>query len=458
MRKTIRSRKLNRRDFMKLGGGVLAGAALTRLLPRTLGQSGLIVKADGFSQVAPRNADMHLVGTDGWIYLPGEVPIPGTVNQFYQPDNMAPDGLTTYMFGFRDVTGMDNDMVFAQKMKCQATAPLFWVDEGQEYRVKLTNVGLQMRPDLIDEHTMHWHGFRNAWPIFDGEPHSSVRVPIGRSLTYYYQPFHPGTYMYHCHVEETEHVHMGMTGSVFVRPAQDGQNKTYNGKTYNRFAYNCGDGSTGFDREFVLNLTDLWAEAHWADSHVQLPDWTDFNADYYLLNGRVFPDTVKPNGGVNGNPFNPNDANGNLVAPAGSPELQYQPLSSLIECNEGDSVLLRLINLTFGQHAMTLPGMKMRVVGKDATHLRGTDGTDFSYDTHTIYLGTGATVDAIFEAPTGLTFESGEDYKTFLFYNRNYNRLTNAGAQGYGGQMTEVRVYPEGTLRPQTEPNTNPHA
>ncbi|MAT96586.1 MAG: copper oxidase [Anaerolineaceae bacterium] len=446
MRKTIRTRKLNRRDFMKLGGGVLAGAALTRLLPRTLGQSGMIALAEDYSQVAAPPADLALVGTDGWIYLPGEVPIPGTINQFYQPDDYAPDLLTTYMFGFRDVTGLTDELVFAQKMKCQATAPLFWVNEGQEYRVKLTNVGLQMRPDLIDEHTLHWHGFRNAWPIFDGEPHSSVRVPIGRSLTMYYQPFHPGTYMYHCHVEETEHVHMGMTGSVFVRPAQDGTPiVATNGKTYDRFAYNCGDGSTGFDREFVLNLTDVWAEAHWADSHVQLPDWTDFNADYYLLNGRVYPDTIAPNGiGLDTN-------TGILQPPPGRPELQYQPLSSLIECEAGDRVLLRLINLTFGQHAMTLPGLKMRVVGKDATLLRGNDGTDFAYDTHTVYLGTGATVDAIFTAPEDVT-----ETQTYLFYNRNFDRLSNAGGQGYGGQMTEIRVHPAGTLAPQTEPNTNP--
>ena len=269
MRKRM-NRKQSRRDFLKLGGGVLAGAAISRFLPRTLGQSGEIAQAAGFSQVAATPPDMHLAGSDGWIYLPGEVPIPGTIDQFYNPDDFAPAGLTTYMFGFRDVTGLTNKQVFAQKMKCQATAPLFWVDEGEEYRLKLTNVGLAMRPDLIDEHTVHWHGFRNAWPIFDGEPHSSVRVPIGRSLTYFYQPFHPGTYMYHCHVEETEHVHMGMTGSVFVRPAQDGQEHTYNGRTFTRFAYNDGDGSTGFDREYVINLTDVWAEAHWADSHVQL--------------------------------------------------------------------------------------------------------------------------------------------------------------------------------------------
>lgn len=444
MSKTTRSRKLSRRNFLKLGGGALTGAAMAKMLPRTLGQSGELAQAAGFSQVGATPPDLHLVGTDGWIYLPGEVAIPGTTNQFYQPDNMAPDPFTTYMFGFRDVTGLSDELVFAQKMKCQATAPLFWVDEGAEYRIKLTNVGLQIRPDLIDEHTLHWHGFRNAWPIFDGEPHSSVRVPIGRSMTMFYQPFHPGTYMYHCHVEETEHVHMGMTGSVFVRPAQDGNVITApNGRTYTRFAYNCGDGSTGFDREFVACLTDVWAEAHWADSHVQLPDWTDFNADYFLMNGRVYPDTIAPNGvGLDTN-------TGILQPPPGRPELQYQPLSTLIECNAGDSVLLRLINLTFGRQTMTLPGLKMRVVGKDATHLRGSDGTDFSYETHTVHLGSGATVDAIFNAPEDVTTT-----QTYLFYNRNFHRLTNGGHQGYGGQMTEVRVHPAGTLPPQTEPNT----
>ena len=94
MRKRM-NRKQSRRDFLKLGGGVLAGAAISRFLPRTLGQSGEIAQAAGFSQVAATPPDMHLAGSDGWIYLPGEVPIPGTIDQFYNPDDFAPAGLTT---------------------------------------------------------------------------------------------------------------------------------------------------------------------------------------------------------------------------------------------------------------------------------------------------------------------------------------------------------------------------
>ena len=74
------------------------------------------------------------------------------------------------------------------------------------------------RPDLFDGHTLHWHGFVNAIPLFDGVPELSVAVPIGRDFTYFYRPHDAGTYMYHCHFEDVEHVQMGMTGVVFVRP------------------------------------------------------------------------------------------------------------------------------------------------------------------------------------------------------------------------------------------------
>ena len=85
---------------------------------------------------------------------------------------------------------------------------------------------MQVRPDLSDGHTLHWHGFGNAIPLFDGVPEMCVSIPIGRDLTYFYQPHDPGTYMYHCHFEDVEHVQMGMTGHVFVRPKQNGTGRS----------------------------------------------------------------------------------------------------------------------------------------------------------------------------------------------------------------------------------------
>ena len=44
-----------------------------------------------------------------------------------------------------------------------------------------------------------------------------------------------------------------------------------------------------------MHLSEVWAESHWADAHIQLPEWSDYHADFALLNGRVYPDTVAPN-------------------------------------------------------------------------------------------------------------------------------------------------------------------
>src|SRR6185295_202557 len=118
----------------------------------------------------------------------------------------------------------------------------------------------------------------------------------------------------------------------------------------------------------------------------------------------------------------------------------------------------------------TLDGITMRVVGKDATLLRGLNtagtlrnGVDLSYETDTVYIGPGESYDAIFTAPpfnAAAATAAGTPYNTYLLYNRNYAQLANGGASaadGMGGQTTEVRVYPAtgSTARPkQVRPNT----
>jgi FtsP/CotA-like multicopper oxidase with cupredoxin domain len=447
------SRLLTRRDFLKYAGGAFAAAAGARLLPAQIGK---VLQPVQVALAAPADPhDLYFAGTDGWIYLPPTPAIPP-----FHPDDLAPAPFNTYIFGFRNVTGLSDAEVGAQKMKAQATAPLFWAkqfdpDPGKtypannEFRLALTNLGLQMRPDLVDAHTLHWHGLRNVIPYFDGEPHGSVSVPIGGQLTYVFRAREPGTYMYHCHVEDVEHVHMGMTGLVFVRPAQDGNTAYY---PSGKYAYNDGDGSTGYDREFAMLLTEVWAEAHWADSHIQLPEWSDYRPDFSLLNGRVYPDTVAPNGSVD--PFNPQrQPGGDMIITPGYEHLQYQPYSSLVQCNAGDRVLLRLSQLGFKRASMTLAGIKMHVVGKDATLLRGRDGTDLSYETSVLSMGAGESYDVIITAPPFDAGKAPSGYNTYLLYNRAYQRSSNLSG-GYGGQMTEVRVFPTGALGPQTLPNT----
>lgn len=454
-------KQFSRRDFLKVAGGAAFIVAGASVMPQFLRRTLLPEQVVG----AAGNYDLFFGGTDGWFYMPPEPAIPP-----WFPDTYAPAPFTTYIFGFRDLTSLSDTQIANQKNKAQHNAPFFWVDQEQELRVQLTNLGLQQRPDLTDAHTLHWHGFRNVIPFFDGEPTGSVAVPVGQLFTYVFRPHDPGTYMYHCHVEDVEHVTMGMTSLVFVRPLQNGDTSFY---PSGKYAYNDGDGSTGYDRENALFLSEIWAQGHWGDAHIQESDWSLFKADFSMLNGRVYPDTLLPNSPIDltGSTHALTikiDSNGDLVTNTSVipelntryQELQYNPHSSLITCNAGERVLLRFANLGFREEAMTLAGIKMRVVGRDATLMKGRNGTDTSYVTDTILIGAGESYDVIIEAPTfsggSAIDEQGRSYDKYILYNRRYTQDSNLSTGGAGGQRTEVRVYPAGFLPTQQYLNQHP--
>ena len=437
------NKHISRRDFLKLAGGAVVTVAGAGLLPQFLRKT---LHPDEVVKAQATDFDLFFAGTDGWFWLPPTPAMPP-----YFPDDLAPDPFNAYIFGFRNVTGLSDTARQNQRNKAQHNSPFFWVDEvtddpldtgsTQGLRIQLTNLGLALRPDLTDAHTIHWHGFRNVIPFFDGEPSGSISVPVGELFTYVYKPRDAGTYMFHCHVEDVEHVTMGMTGLVFVRPSMGAH-----------YAYN--DASTYFDREFGLFLSEFWANGHWGDSHIQESQWYNFVADFSMLNGRVYPDTLLPNSPVDmANTTGPNahaltiqtdPDSGDLLTNAGLEHLQYNPHSSLVTCNAGEKVLLRFANLGFREAAMTLAGIDMKVVGRDATLMRGRDGTDTSYITNTLMFGAGESFDAIFEAPafSGGSGSSGLGYDTYILYNRRYTQDSNLSDGGAGGQRTEVRVYP----------------
>ena len=100
-------------------------------------------------------------------------------------------------------------------------APLMAIDEDDEFFLTLTNVGMIMRPDLFEQHTVHFHGYPNASAFYDGVPDASVAINIGASFTYYYLAPDAGTYFWHCHITPPEHLQMGMVGQIYVRPRQN---------------------------------------------------------------------------------------------------------------------------------------------------------------------------------------------------------------------------------------------
>ena len=122
MKRPLASHRLRRRDFLKLAGGLTGAGLVAGLLPGYLRRTLLPEEVAS----APGTADLHWASTDGWIYLP-----PPAIAPFH-PDSLAPAPFTTYIFGFRNVTGLDATQMTNQKMKAQHTAPTFWADQYEE--------------------------------------------------------------------------------------------------------------------------------------------------------------------------------------------------------------------------------------------------------------------------------------------------------------------------------------
>ena len=384
-----------------------AGAAIVTQCPGDNNGDAVI---DGNGDPAHPNAKcMHLVAGDGYVAMA--------------------DGYPQYMFGFADVTGIRPNKIMATGMMAATfPAPKIVLDEGDEFYLNLTNVGMILRPDLFDPHTVHWHGFPEAASIFDGVPDASVSVNMGSTLTYYYNVVEPGTYMYHCHVEATEHMQMGMLGNLYVKPAQNklpvGTN--LNGFTHQNgyeYTYNDGDGTTYYDVDFAIQIGSFDSSFHDASETVQPLPFALMRDNYPMLNGRGYPDTV-----INVGPVAPASAN-----PVSGDSTQNE--SALISANPGDKVLLRLSNLNVTRfYTLKTLGVTMQVVGKDAKLLRGPGGKDLYYKTNTVTLGGGQSLDAIIEIPTAATPGT-----TYYLYTSNLNYLSN-NEEDFGGMMTEVRV------------------
>ena len=360
------------------------------------------------------------------------------------------DGKRLYSFGFSDLTAATfkprgvidaAGAVSGGLLMANAPAPTISLDEGERFYLTLTNVGMLIRPDLFDPHTVHYHGFPNASAIFDGVPDASLAINQTASLTYFYNLVEPGTYMYHCHVEATEHMQMGMLGNLYVRPKQ---NHLPNGTDLdglaggpvhvagNTYVYNDQDGSTRYDVEYPIQMASYDGRFHDASESVQPLPFAAMKDNYPLLNGRGYPDTVLPSGDAlrNGDDNFPAPPGGNFT----------QRVSSLITATAGQKILLRISNLNVTRfHTLGLMGLKMKVVGRGARLLRGRGETDLAnpdlyYETSSVTLGGGEAVDAIIDT-------AGVTPGTYVLYTTNLNLLSN-DAEDLGGMMTEIVISP----------------
>jgi FtsP/CotA-like multicopper oxidase with cupredoxin domain len=408
-------------------------------------------------------------------------------------------------------------------MNANQPAPLIAIDEDDELFLTLSNVGMIMRPDLFEQHTVHFHGYPNASAFYDGVPDASIAINIGGSFTYYYLAPDAGTYFWHCHIAPPEHLQMGMVGQLYVRPRQNkvapgaslytalsqwetapalvsNPTKLSDWATYEpvrkrcggtvttgnnsivpadilcttplpvtttatraatgKYAYNDGDGTTYYDVEYPIQIHGFDPNFHFVGMTFNPESFNDMKDKYFMLNGRSYPDTV---GGHVCTPGDPLPAcsgsqavsvNGVKVAP-GPMETQStdgtnhasQPLPTVINIPANGHALLRISDLDVSEYqTLASLGIPMRVVGLNARLLRDMAGNNMAYNTNSITLAGGESIDVILDA-TGLT-----PRQKFYLYTPNLDHLSN-DAENFGGLMTEVNIC--SSVDPQTKACTN---
>jgi FtsP/CotA-like multicopper oxidase with cupredoxin domain len=333
-------------------------------------------------------------------------------------------------------------------------APLMAIDEDDEFFLTLTNVGMIMRPDLFEQHTVHFHGYPNASSFYDGVPDASVAINIGGSFTYYYLAPDAGTYFWHCHITPPEHLQMGMVGQIYVRPRQD----RYSGDLYaglqkqqgdlrtkcdvndivctnplpklqtgksgpGLYAYNDGDGLTQYDVEYPLQIHGFDPNFHFVGMTFNPEGFADMKDKYFLLNGRSYPDTVTP---------------GAMQTQSADGQSHFaQPLASIINIPAGKKALLRISDLDVTEfQTLASLGIPMHVIGQNAKLLRDQEGNNMDYYTNSITLGGGESIDVILDASDATKYKAGS---VFYLYTPNLDHMAN-DAENFGGLMTEVRI------------------
>src|ERR1700692_1276040 len=314
-------------------------------------------------------------------------------------------------------------------------APLMAVDEDDEYFLTLTNVGMIMRPDLFEQHTVHFHGYPNASSFYDGVPDASIAINIGGSFTYYYLAPDAGTYFWHCHITPPEHLQMGMVGQLYVRPRQNRVSgiSLYDGLQAQQvdlrtkcgtdilcssplppvnsvphalnksgsptlYAYNDGDGSTAYDVEYPIQIHGFDPSFHFVGMTFNPEQFVDMKDKYFLRNGRSYPDTVKTDtyvdvGASTGNSAfvgQPRVSNAIYTQDVDGVARPSQPLPTVINIPVGGKALLRISDLDVTEYqTLASLGIPMHVIGVNARLLRDLAGNNLAYDSNSVTLAGG---------------------------------------------------------------------
>ena len=185
----------------------------------------------------------------------------------------------------------------------RAPAPVIRVEQGDVVWITLEN-------SHYFPHSIHLHGVDHPFMDHSGDGNdgvgqtSQMDVMPGQSKTYVIKPRQAGTMYYHCHVQPHTHIPMGLAGMLVVE-----ENRPNNWvQTLNVGAGQVRHPSAAvaaeYQQEYDIHYQSVDKELHKLTQSYNDPrliarainqeyDITDATDDYYLLNGRAFPYTLR---------------------------------------------------------------------------------------------------------------------------------------------------------------------
>jgi hypothetical protein len=174
--------------------------------------------------------------------------------------------------------------------------------------------------------------------------------------------------------------------------------------------------------------------------------FADMKDKYFLLNGRGYPDTVATHldnsqlkGPALGSAAAATVPDGPLatVGPDGAFR-PSQPMSSKIYIPVGGKALLRISELNITDfHTLATLGIPMTVIANNARLLRDLAGNNLYYQTNSVTLGGGESMDVLLDATDTTLYPAGS---TYFLYSAKLDQLSN-DAENFGGLMTEIVIY-----------------
>ncbi len=282
---------------------------------------------------------------------------------------LLPDGNTMFMWGYS-----------LANQPFQHPGPVLCVNEGDTVTIVLQNTLDEPVSIMFPGQDDVMADGVPAQPEFDGNgvltSLTDSAAANGGSITYSFVATHPGSFIYQSGTDSQKQVQMGLFGALIVRP-QMGAN----------FAYNHDDTRFTPEEEFMVLMSEIDPYLHQAVEQGKTFNWNNYQARYWLVNGRGFPDTVADNFAS----WLPNQPYGALA--------RIHEFNTTLDVNDPNyhpyPGAIHYLNVGTEEYPFHPHGNNGVVVGRDGRPLVGQ--VDLTFEKFVINSGPGQTWDVLFK-------------------------------------------------------------